>query len=189
MLLVEPKNGSQNVRENASISTSILKLPNGGIDNSTITSNTVYLTEAGTGALVSSNVNGTGGGDAITLVPSSLLKLNTTYNFNITDGVKDLSASSFMSYASTFTTVSTSTSEITDVKFEKVFLGNTTGRHSSLTIGPDGKLYALTIDGLIKRFLINSDGTLSNPEILYSLQDAYGARQPRLAIGFAFDPS
>src|SRR4051794_16143274 len=82
VVLVDPKNGSQNISENASISTSILKLPNGGINNSTITSNTVYLTEAGTGALVASNVNGTGGGDAITLVPSSLLKLNTTYNFN-----------------------------------------------------------------------------------------------------------
>jgi hypothetical protein len=96
VVLVDPKNSSQNVSENASISTSILKLPNGGINNSTITSNTVYLTEAGTGALVASNVNGTGGGDAITLVPSSLLKLNTTYNFNITDGVKDLSGVSII---------------------------------------------------------------------------------------------
>jgi hypothetical protein len=56
-------------------------------------------------------------------------------------------------------------------------------------MGPDGKLYALTIDGMIKRFPVNNDGTLGTPDTLYSLQDAYGARQQRLAIGFAFDPS
>jgi glucose/arabinose dehydrogenase len=189
VVLVDPKNSSQNVSENASISTSILKLPNGGINNSTITSNTVYLTEAGTGALVASNVNGTGGGDAITLVPSSLLKLNTTYNFNITDGVKDLSGVSIIPYASTFTTVSASTNEIISVKFDKIDLPNARGHHSSLTVGPDGKLYALSIDGLIKRFAINSDGTLGNPDTLYSLQDEDGTRQPTLSVGFAFDPS
>ena len=189
VVLVDPKNSSQNVSENTSISTSVLKLPNGGINNSTITSNTVYLIEAGTGALVASNVNGTGGGDAITLVPSSSLKLNTTYNFNITDGVKDLSGASIVPYASTFTTSSASTSEIINVKFDKVVLPNATGHHSSLTIGPDGKLYALNIDGLIKRFSINSDGTLATPDTLYSLQDEYGTRQPQLSIGFTFDPS
>ena len=189
VVLVDPKNSSQNISENTSISTSILKLPNGGINNSTITSNTVYLTEAGTGTLVSSNVNGTGGGDAITLVPSSALKLNTTYNFNITDGVKDLSGASVVPYASTFTTASASTSEIINVKFDKIILPNATGHHSSLTVGPDGKLYALSIDGLIKRFSINSDDTLANPDTLYSLQDEYGTRQPQLSVGFTFDPS
>jgi glucose/arabinose dehydrogenase len=189
VVIVDPKNGSQNVSANASISTSILKLPNGGINNSTITSNTVYLIEAGTGILVPSNVNGTGGGDAITLVPSNPLKLNTTYNFNITDGVKDLAGASIVPYASTFTTSSASTSEIINVKFDKINLPNATGRHSTLTIGPDGKLYALSIDGIIKRFSINSDGTLGVPELLYSLQDAYGPRQPTLAIGLTFDPT
>ena len=189
VVLVDPKNSSQDVSENTSISTSILRLPNGGINNSTITSNTVYLTEAGTGLLIASHVNGTGGGDAITLVPSSPLKLSTTYNFNITDGVKDLSGASMIPYASTFTTGLASTNEIPNVRFSKITLTNAVGRHSSLTIGPDGKLYALSIDGIIKRFSINSDGTLAAPELIYSLQDAYGEREPRLAVGLAFDPS
>jgi hypothetical protein len=189
VVLVDPRNSSQNVSENTSISTSILNLPNGGINNSTITSNTVYLTEAGTGRLIPSNVNGTGGGDAITLVPSTPLKLSTTYNFNITEGVKDLSGASIMPYASVFTTVSASTNEIINVKFDKILLPNAKGRFSTVTMGPDGKLYALSIDGLIKRFPINGDGTLGFPETLYGLQDAYGERQPRLAVGFAFDPS
>ncbi len=189
VVLVNPDNGSQQVSENTSISTSILDLPNGGIDNSTLTSATVYLTEEGTGTVVASNVNGTGGGDAITLVPSAPLKLSTTYNFNVTSGVKDLSGASFIPYASNFTTGSGSSGGLTNVRFDKIALPNTTGRHSSLTMGPDGKLYALSIDGMIKRFPVNKDGTLGTPDTLYSLQDEYGVRQQRLAIGFTFDPS
>ncbi|MEO6220852.1 MAG: Ig-like domain-containing protein [Ginsengibacter sp.] len=189
VVLVNPENGSQQVSENTSISTSILDLPNGGIDNATITTNDVYLSEEGTGLLIPSNVNGTGGGDAITLVPTFPLKLNTTYTFTITNGVKDLSGASFISYSSTFTTGLGSSGELVNAKFDKIDLPNTAGRHSSLTMGPDGKLYALSIDGMIKRFAVNNDGTLGTPDTLYSIQDAYGVRQQRLAIGFAFDPS
>lgn len=187
--LVNPDNISVNVSENTSMSTAVLKLPNGGINNNTITPATVYLTEERTGALVPAHANGTGGGDAITLVPSSPLKLSTAYKFTITSGVRDTSDSSFIPYSSTFTTGSGSTAAIVGAEFDRVDLPNTKGQHSSLSIGPDGKLYALSIDGLIKRFSIKTDGTLENPELLYSLQDAYGIRTKRLAIGFAFDPS
>ncbi len=189
VVAVNPYNSSVNVSENTSISTSILKLPNGGINNATITTNTVFLTEEGTGVIVPANVNGTGGGDAITLVPLSPLKTSTTYRFTITPGVKDLSDSSFIPYSSTFTTGESSNSDLTTVKFDKILLPSAAGQHSSLTIGPDGKLYALTINGIIKRFTINSDGTLSQPTLLFSLQDHYGTRVQRLAIGFTFDPS
>lgn len=186
---VNPADGSQNVSDKTSVSTSVLKLPNGGINNATITSSNVYLYEEKTGARVASHVNGTGGGDAITLVPDSALKLSTSYVFTITSGVKDLSGASFIPYSSTFTTSSVSTGQLTNIKFDKIQLPNTVGRHTSLTIGPDKKLYALSVDGLIKRFPINTDGTLGTPELIYSLQDATGTRQKRLAIGFAFDPS
>jgi len=186
---VNPDNSSINVSENTSISTSVLKLPNSGINNATITSNTVFLVEEGTEAKIPANVNGTGGGDAITLVPASPLKLSTTYRFTITPGVKDLSDSSFIPYSSTFTTGSSSTADEANAQFNQIALPNATGQHSSLTIGPDGKLYALTIDGIIKRFTINADGTLGTPQLLYSLQDKSGTRIQRLAIGFAFDPS
>ena len=76
-----------------------------------------------------------------------------------------------------------------DVQFEKIPLKNTTDRHTSITVGPDGKLYACTVDGRIKRFTIRPDGTLANPKILYSLQEIHGKRVPRLAIGFTFDPA
>ncbi len=186
---VSPDNSSVNVSTNTSISTSVLKLPNSGINNATITSANVYLTEQATGTTISANVNGTGGGDAITLVPASPLKSNTAYNFNITSGVKDLTDSSFIPYSSSFTTGSATASDLTNVQFDKITLPNATGQHSSLTIGPDGKLYALTIDGIIKRFTINADGTLGTPQLLYSLQDEYGTRTQTLAVGFTFDPS
>ena len=188
VVLMNPDDNSQNVSENSSISTNILHLPNGGLNNQTITSETVFLTEAKTGAIVPSHVNGTGGGDGITLVPVKL-NLNTTYKFNITKGVKDLSGASFVPFTSTFTTGSMLTTSIKEVSFDKIELPNATGRHSSLAIGPDGKLYALTIGGIIRRFTINPDGTLGSSEILYSLQNAYGSMQLRLAIGFAFDPT
>lgn len=189
VLSVNPGNGSVNINENSSISTSVLRLPNSGVNNATLTSSSVYLTEEATGAIVPANVNGTGGGDAITLVPASPLRLNTTYRFTITSAVKDLSDSSFIPYSSIFTTTSTSSKEVTNARFEKVLLPNTSGQHSSLTIGPDGKLYALTIDGIIKRFTINADGTLGTPQLLYSLQNASGTRTQRLAIGLTFDPA
>jgi len=186
---VNPENGSVNVSENTSISTSVLKLPNAGINNATITKDNVYLTEAISGVAVPANVNGTGGGDAITLVPASPLKLGTTYRFTITSGVKDLSDSSFISYSSTFTTGLTAAANLINVQFDKIDLPGTTGQHTSLTIGPDGKLYALTIDGIIKRFTINADGTLGKPQLIYTLQDEYVPRTQRLAIGLAFDPA
>lgn len=186
---VNPDNGSEHVSENTSVSANILKLTNHGINNATITSASVYLAEEKTGLLVPAKVNGTDGEDAITLVPLAPLKLNTAYRFTINSNVKDSFGSSVIPYSSTFTTGSASTSAIIAARFDKIDLPNTTGQHSSITIGPDGKLYALTIDGIIKRFSIKPDGTLSPPELIYSLQDSYGTRTPRLAIGFAFDPS
>ncbi len=186
---LDPADGSLNISVYTSISTSILKLPNGSLDNSTLIPANIYLAEEGTGTVVEGNLNGSAGGDVITLVPSAPLKLNTTYLFTITDGVKDVTGASFLPYVSEFTTGPEVFHRTNKVQFDKIALPNTIGRHSSLTMGPDGKLYALSLEGLIKRFHINGDGTLGTPEVLYSLEDAYGVRQQKLAIGFAFDPS
>lgn len=186
---VTPQNKATNISINSSISTSILKLPNGGINNNTIKSSTVYLKEEATGIVIPANVNGTGGGDAITLVPTASLKNNTVYRFTITPGVKDLSNFSFVPYSTTFKTGSDTPVNLLNVAFQKIPLANTSGQHSSVTIGPDGKLYAITIDGIIKRFVINTDGTLGVPQLIYALQDASGIRQKRLSVGLVFDPA
>lgn len=185
---VNPADKATNVDRQSSVTTNVLKLPNAGIDNNTLTSANVFLTENATGTLVPSNVNGTGGGDAIILVPTGALKANTVYKFTVTAGVKDLTGSTFVPFTSTFTTNS-ATVGILPIQFEKVALPTTVGRHTCVTIGPDGKLYALADDGLIKRYTINSNGTLSAPQLIYSLQDSYGTRQKTLSIGLTFDPS
>lgn len=107
----------------------------------------------------------------------------------ITGSVEDYSGNPVAPYTSLFTTGPVATNELQQVKFEKVPLTKASGQYTTLTFGPDGKLYALGLDGLIKRFEVNEDGTLRNPDSLYSLQDAYGSRQQRLAIGLAFDPA
>lgn len=189
IVLVQPENGSQQVSENTSITATAVNLTNGGVNRATLTGASVFLTEQQTGVRVPAHVGNAGRRNAITLIPDAPLKLSTAYVLNITDNVKDSSGNAFVHYTSTFTTASVATRELLNVKFEKLPLYNTTGQYTSLAIGPDGKLYALSLDGLIKRFVINPNGTLGDPEPLYSLQDAAGNRQQRLCVGFAFDPS
>jgi len=50
------------------------------------------------------------------------------------------------------------------------------------------KLYASTVDGLIQRFTINADGTLSSPQTFKTIQTNNGGGA-RAITGFAFDPS
>ena len=45
-----------------------------------------------------------------------------------------------------------------------------------VTVGPDGKLYAGTFDGLIQRFTINADGTLSAPQNITTVRTANGGQ-------------
>ncbi|HYF61378.1 MAG TPA: hypothetical protein VD886_01105, partial [Herpetosiphonaceae bacterium] len=75
------------------------------------------------------------------------------------------------------------------IAFEQVRLPATRqpgADYTSLAIGPDGKLYASTVSGLIVRFALNADGVAGAPDVLPALQQANA--DPRLAIGLAFDP-
>lgn len=189
VVLVQPENGSQHVSQYPVISATVVNLTKGGIKEATLTNGSVFLTEKGSGLRIKASIKHTPGSNVITLMPTAPLKLGTSYVLNITDDIEDRSGNSFVTYTSTFTTASVSTQELQNVKFEKTPLANSSGQYTCLTIGPDGKLYALCLDGLIKRFSINADGTLGKPDSLYALQDAHGKRQQRLAIGLAFDPS
>jgi hypothetical protein len=157
---------------------------------------------------VPANFNDTGGGDAIVLTPNDALKPSTTYQFQI-DGVEanrigDLTDRiTFTTFISTFTTNSGSDTnppaDLSGVSFTQV-KGTALGqgvadRFSSLVIGPDGKLYASTTGEIIKRWTIESDGTLSNLEELTI--NLTGANHPvtgdplgndRLIIGLTFAP-
>jgi hypothetical protein len=76
----------------------------------------------------------------------------------------------------------------TSVSFQKVPLSAAPVKtYTSVLLGPDGKLYAGTVNGEIVRFAINADGTIAAPQTITSLQTANGG--DRLLIGLRFDPS
>lgn len=185
---VNPVNKSTNESVDAAISTDMTMLPNGGIDNSTLTSTNVKLIKVSTNTAVAASVNGTGGRDAITLDPNNLLEPQTEYRFEITSGVQDLGGNAFVPFSSTFKTGDTPPIGTLGISFNKVSLPNATGRFSTLVIGPDKRLYATTIDGYIKRFPINADGTLGTPVTISSLRASQG-NTDRMLIGLAFAPS
>ncbi len=189
-----PANGAQDVSLTTSISANDLFLPNGkdgifGVDNSTVNSRTVKLFEVATGNEVPSSANGTGGGDAINITPISQLEPNTSYRFVI-DGVKDLTGATFETYSATFTTAGEKPDErnpLDGVSFVQVGNVATGEVYTSLTIGPDRKLYGLRISGTIDRWDMDSQGSgaLSNRKTITVIEDKYGART---AIGLVFDP-
>ena len=187
-----PADGATDVSLNVSISANDLSLPNGdngvfGVDNTTITNQTVKLFKVTGGTEIPATVNGTGGGDGINLTPSIPLEINTTYRFDV-NGVKDLTGVNFEPYSMTFVTAadnSGSGNALDQVSFRKIGNVATGGYYTSLAMGPDGKLYGLNLSGDVDRWGINSNGTLFGKETITTLTDEYGMRS---AIGFTFAP-
>src|SRR5687767_1782288 len=70
---------------------------------------------------------------------SFALKSDITYNF--IRGIQNTLSNSYVPDANILSTGSCSEADIKNAEFHKIDLPNTRGRHSSLTIGPDGKLY------------------------------------------------
>ncbi|MFS8615286.1 MAG: Ig-like domain-containing protein [Solitalea sp.] len=193
-----PPHGAQNVSLSiGSVAANHLYVPEvpgypGGVDNSTITSASVYLTKStpSGSTLVPGLPQGTGGGDAISFTPEEAFEPNTSYTFHITDAVKSYSGAAFVPYTASFTTEAQQpdTSGTLTAIFTKVPMPGTQGKkYTSLTFGPDRKLYALRFDGVIERYSVNdSTGVISGQQIISVLPTKYG---PRAAIGLAFDPA
>ena len=184
-----PAAGATNVWRDVFVDANV-RLPTSGkgIDVNTLTPATVKLFRTSDRAQVPANINTSGGADSITLTPTTLLAENTSYTFEVTDGLRDTGGAAFMPFAMSFTTGTGVTPVDPTIAFEQVALPTTNGsQFTALTIGPDGKLYAGTLQGLIHRFSIASDGTLLTPEIIATVQTANGG--PRLLTGLEFDPS
>ncbi len=166
----------------------------GGIDRNTLTSSTVRLFRVSDNSQVSATVNSSGGGDVIVLQPTALLAANTQYRFEVTSGLRDLSGAAFVAYTATFTTGTSGggpgggsfTGSFEKVVTSAPALAGGIG-YTGVVIGPDGKLYAGTNAGEIKRFAINADGTLGPEQSIGTIQTANGGF--RLLIGMAFDPA
>ena len=184
-----PASGATGVARDVFVAADVkLPSPGHGVDAATLNGSTVKLYRASDRKLIDATVNTTGGGDAIVLTPKSQLDANTSYTFEINDGVKDTAGNAFVPFVTTFTTGTATTPADPRVAFEKVQLTTATGaQYSGLTMGPDGKLYAATSEGLIHRFDIKPDGTLGVPEVISTVQNNNGGK--RFVTGIVFDPS
>ena len=185
-----PADGATDVFRDAAV-TAEVRLPNvgAGVDTSTLTSTSVRLIRLSDNQLIPAELNTSGGGDVIVLQPTAPLDANTTFRFEVNENLKDVSGAPFLPWTSMFTTGSTlSAGGVGSVAFDKVALSTATGKSfTSVVIGPDGKLYAGTLEGEIDRFPLNTDGTTGAAEVLTSLQQANGG--PRQLIGMTFDPA
>jgi Big-like domain-containing protein len=185
-----------NLAGNASTTGSVvedLRLPSGGVDTATLTSTSVTLTKVADGTAVPANVITSGGGDVINLSPTAALAPNTLYRFTVTPAVHDVNGHAFAPYSTVFATGAGGTGA-GPAAFEKAVSGAVTAMYTSVVKGPDGKLYAATLDGHIYRYPINPDGTLGVPVVIDTVRShATAAGLPgapnRTIIGLAFDPA
>ncbi len=173
-----------------------LTLIGGGVEPSTL-AGAVRLVDVVDGTAVNGNVQTSGGSDTINFSPIAALDPNTIYRLEIGNGVKDVDGRTFLPYATAFTT-GTTTGGGGPVAFDKVAAGAADGKsYTSVTVGPDGKLYASSVTGEIYRFAINGDGTLGTPQVITTVQtysasaasgDTYHPGM-RTVIGLTFDPA
>jgi hypothetical protein len=187
-----PSSGAVDVRRDA-FGAAYVNLPNvgAGVKASTLTSSTVklYRSSDTTKTAVAANLNTTAAGDAIILQPKSLLAASTRYTFQVTSGVTDTSGAAFAAYTMSFTTGTQPTSTSSSIAFTKVSLSITAGhRFTGVTVGPDSRLYACTMDGAIFRYDVRSDGTLANVYQINSVKNGNGGAS-RLITGIRFDPA
>jgi len=183
---VSPTNGETNVATDIAIRTSVF-LPTSSIESATANPTTVLLYEsANPNTPIPATVNTSGGGDVLVLSPEADLLADTQYIFEVTSGVSDLDGNDFEPFTSVFRTGDAT--EISDsiVSFDRIELEAGTG-YTSLMFGPDGKFYASSYTGTIKRWDVNADGTLTAKQSLDPLDTANLG--PRVLVGMVFDPA
>ncbi len=179
------------------ISSLNLYLPNAGISSATLTNSNVRLYEViedpeiQQGEVlvnVLSNIGTSGGFDVISLTPNAPLMPNTRYKFEVSAAVTDQMNVPFVPFSSYFTTGSGTSTYSGPIEFVgRTSVAEGGNGYTTLAIGPDEKLYGITSDGYLKRWMIDrSTGLLNNEELITTIRDAEGGN--RLVIGMAFDP-
>jgi regulation of enolase protein 1 (concanavalin A-like superfamily) len=188
---ISPLDGATNVATDVFVALDLI-MPNvgGGVSEPTLTSANVYLRRASDNQAVPATLNTSGGSDVVVLQPTTALQPNTTYAFFLTDQLQDATGAPFVPFSSSFTTGNAPPPPPADVAFDKVSLGTTvTGyQFTSVSIGPDNKLYAGTITGQLLRWVMNANGTLGTREVIDTIRSNNGAAN-RAIIGLAWDPS
>ncbi|MGY4800560.1 carbohydrate-binding protein [Teichococcus aerofrigidensis] len=162
----------------------------------------VTLVETLTGLEVPLDVQISGGADSLTLRPLQDLKPFTGYTLmvrdvldlgSITDGAAPLRQ--MQDLTTSFVTGATPVNVAREVGFNTQVLLNGfidgAAGFTSITFGPDGKLYVATITGEIHRWSVLGDGSLdkASQETLSLGHFDQGAAGRRGIIGMVFDPT
>lgn len=185
---VTPGGNETNTVRDLSVTTE-LYLPAGATNPNTVTTDTVKLIKVADGSVVPASVNTSGGGDVLVLTPTNTLEANTQYQFVVTDGVKDIVGHPFMPFESLFTTGTlVSGTGIAGVSFTQEATVAQSHLYTSVTPGPDGRLYAATLNGYLFRYDMAPDGTLSNERQINTVRTMNG-NTDRTIVGLAFDPA
>jgi hypothetical protein len=177
-----PPDGATGVFLDTAITTT-LHLPNtnAGVDAASLTSESVRLYRSSDGAPVPGGALTSGGRDSIIFQPDHLLDPDTQYTFEVTEAVRDESGAAFAPFLMRFVTGDTTEGvPLDDVSFSKqqVYSG---APLATLVIGPDDRLYGVSLNGLVIRWDIGADGALTSESVFNGLQG-------RTLIGAAFDP-
>jgi glucose/arabinose dehydrogenase len=182
-----PANGETNVPRYSPISLKVqLAVSGSGIDPATLNTDNVHINRASDNQFVNVRINADAGGAAITIQPNALLAANTAYKITVGSGLKDTSGNAFAPFSATFTTGEQVPAQDPRIVFAKANQSAGAGKeYASLAWGPDNKLYAGTLKGEIVRFTVGSDGTLSSPQTITTVNTSNG--QTRFIIGMAFD--
>jgi PKD repeat protein len=185
---ITPANGTTGVRRDVTVVAGITPAQ-ADINLTTVNTTTVYLIRNSDNARIDASVNTTAGGDSISLRPLDFLDPNTIYTFHVSDGVKDNAGQSMVPASSTFTTGTAGGpgGGGGGIAFEQVKNVASGTLFSSLTIGPDGKLYVATLEGYIIRYTINPDGTLTGAQTINTIR--MNENGDRAIIGLVFDPT
>ena len=105
------------------------------------------------------------------------LEILPYYTFQVASGLQDTTGSSFTPFTSTFTTGTAGGNDGT-MAFEHLQQASSQGQtYTCVTIGPDHKVYAGTMDGEIVRFNINADGTLGAATVITTVIDSNNGNQ------------
>ena len=181
---IDPPNGYTFVGRDTAVKLDV-NLPNvgQGVDETTLTSDNVRLLRTSDMMPIAATVNTTGGGDAIVLQPTSVLDSRTNYTFQLSDRVTDQGGNPFIPFTSTFTTGDFTNQKI-DPRYRYAVINPPLWNGTpidSLVFGPDGKLYATDLLGVVWRWTVAPDGSLTNEEQWPGLAG-------RTLIGIAFQP-
>ncbi len=184
-----------NISRSAAVNLDLALVATGaGVDATTLSVNNVRLYRTYNNTTVPGTINTSGGGDAIVYQPNNLLAPLTNYTLRIGDGVKDEDGKTFIPFSTTFTTGTGSVPQTPGVNFVNSNpysnpADASDAPISSLVVSPNGsKLYAAALDGNLRRWTINPNGTLTNRQTFSGLAGPDPTR-PRAIIGLTFDPS